>query len=106
MALEDTLAYADHASPDAAQAAYSGEWWETRSSEELRSIIRGGLEGGDMFDSAVREMERRSRDMSRRAHDAATAEAQHKTRQATVWGVVVLLGIVAVVAGLLIGRFS
>ena len=53
-----------------AQAAYPASWWENRSSEQLQDLLRAGLIGGELYDGAQRELERRARESARLAEQA------------------------------------
>lgn len=44
-----------------AEAPYSANWWEERSSEQLQEMVRAGLSAGEYGAGAVRELERRAR---------------------------------------------
>jgi hypothetical protein len=52
--------------------------WETRTQEELQSLIRAGFSAGEQYDLAVREIERRGREETRRAEQAAADEIEHR----------------------------
>ena len=73
------------------QEAASG--WESRSSDELRKAIAGGLQGGDAFYGAARELERRAAAMTEVAERDADAEraAQRKRLQLVVAGLAILV---------------
>lgn len=66
---------------------HSVAWWESRTAEQLRGIIKRGFAGGPDFPAAVTEMERRAREGSRRLHEAAATEAASRSkRKKIVWG--------------------
>jgi hypothetical protein len=74
--------HAVHAAPagttKAALEPHSPEWWHARTPDELRAIIVGGFEMGEMFDAATAEADRRA-DLQRRADEqAAKAEVVRK----------------------------
>src|SRR4051812_24795692 len=48
---------------------YSAEWWQERSTTELRDIIKRGFSLGPAYDGAVVETERRAREALRRIRD-------------------------------------
>ena len=62
---------------DETKVLYSEAWWETRTSGQLRELIERGLAGGEAFDGAVREMERRDRE-ARRRQEAAEADMRRR----------------------------
>lgn len=69
---------------------YSGGWWEDLTDEGLREIKRGNFPGGDAYDGAVAEQERRSR-----------LRRERRDRRIASWGMVAaVIAAVASVAGL------
>ena len=76
MTASNTLADPGARSAHEAHEPYSAAWWENRTAEELRDIIKRGFAGGQTFDRAVEETERRAREMAKRAREAAAAEAE------------------------------
>ena len=64
----------------ATSAPHSAEWWAARTPAELREIIKRGLSGGETFQSAVAEAERRASEEARRLRDKETAEAERLAR--------------------------
>lgn len=94
MTLNETLAVTGTTVPDEATGQYSAEWWEGRTAEELRDIIKRGFSGGLAFQGAVSETERRAREETRRLRAAAAVEAERRTRRNRV----IVLGTVAAVA--------
>jgi len=46
---------------------YSAEWWQARTTAELREIIKHGFRHGAPYEMAVAETERRAREAVRRA---------------------------------------
>jgi hypothetical protein len=59
---------------------FSAAWWEARSPEELRDIIKRGFAGGDAFQGAVAEAERRAREATTRLRDAAAVAAAKRKK--------------------------
>jgi len=76
--------------------------WQDRSHEELSSIIRRGVQGGDPFFAASLEMERRAKeeDAARDAQQAITA----RTIKRIHWEVYVLVGLMALAVLILLLR--
>lgn len=79
---------------------YSAGWWQLRTAEELRDIIKRGFSGGDVFHGAVSEAERRAREETRRLREAAAAEADRKKRRRLLALSAVAAASVATSAGL------
>jgi hypothetical protein len=95
--------------PDASEAPYTDKWWADRTYDDLQHIIRGGFAGGDVYDGALRELERRARAMERQAEAAATAETkrQKSARLLTrFWflAAIIAAAAIAAVAGVLSTR--
>jgi hypothetical protein len=59
---------------------YSAEWWQERSTTELRDIIKRGFSLGPAYDGAVVETERRAREALRRIRDDNAVVEQRKAR--------------------------
>ena len=76
--------------------------WENRSAGELRKIVEHGLAGGESFEGAARELERRARNVTRQAEETSEADRIHQ--QALVRYLLGGLALVAV-AGLIFGLF-
>lgn len=82
--------------PDTSAEPYSAEWWQQRTAEELRDIIKRGFAGGEAFQGAVSETERRAREETRRLRDlAAVAADRARTRKRLVQGSIALVVIAA-----------
>jgi hypothetical protein len=62
----------------AALGPHSPEWWHARTADELRAIIVGGFEMGEMFDAATAEADRRAALQRRADERAAEAEMVRK----------------------------
>jgi hypothetical protein len=60
------------------EAAYPESWWKSRTAEQLQEFVRAGFISGKLFDGAQRELERRARESSRRAAEAAEEKVQHR----------------------------
>lgn len=80
MTFNETIAVTGTSGSDGAAEPYSAAWWELRSAEELRDIIKRGFAGGEAFQGAVSETERRARDETRRLRDAAALEAERRRK--------------------------
>ena len=66
---------------DAAPEPYSAEWWQVRTPNELRDIIKRGFGVGQVaYDGAVLETERRAREAMRRVRDQAEEAEQQQTK--------------------------
>ena len=66
---------------------YSVAWWESRTAEDLRDIINRGFAGGQVFQAANAEIERRARQETRRLRDLAEATARaRRKRNEIIWG--------------------
>ena len=66
---------------DAAPEPYSAEWWQVRTPNELRDIIKRGFGVGQVaYDGAVLETERRAREAMRRVRDQAEQAEQQQTK--------------------------
>ena len=57
--------------------AEQADWWTNCSTAQLKEIVSAGVSGGDRFDFAVREIERRSRE-SRTLVEANDAERKQR----------------------------
>ena len=103
MTTETALAQPDvDASPDAEPPLLDGAW-SHRSARELREIVEHGLQGGEGFEGAVRELERRARSVARETEDASQADRIHRQ---TLLRIIVAGLILVAVAGLLFGLFQ
>ncbi len=99
MAVDNVSTFTITRSRDGAAEQFSAEWWQRRTAEELRDIINRGFAGGQTFRAAVDEVERRSREETRRLRDVAArqAEAQRKRNRfiLAVGGALAALAIMA-----------
>jgi hypothetical protein len=59
-------------------------WWESRTPDELREIIKRGFGGGETYDRAVAETERRAREAMRRMRAESDAVARREARKRMV----------------------
>ncbi len=94
MTLNETLAFPGTSPPNEAAEPYSATWWEGRTAEELRDIINRGFSGGQAFQGAVSETERRAREETRRLRTVAAFEAERRRKRNRI----IVLGTVAAVA--------
>jgi hypothetical protein len=82
---------------------FSAEWWESRTSEELRDFIKRGFSGGLIFEQAMAEDERRSRDAVKLIRTSALEAEIRSVRRTRLIRIlagcaaVVLIGIAALV---------
>ena len=72
--------------------------WESRSSDELMEIVRRGLQGGDTFDAAQREMERRAAENLRREDASAAAGARRIRKERVLLAAFATLALAAALA--------
>jgi hypothetical protein len=79
---------------------FSAEWWQERTTTELRDIIKRGFGLGPAYDGAVAETERRARETVRRVREEQDATARRNSKLRLM----VLSGILA--AMLAIGLFD
>jgi hypothetical protein len=84
MTFNETLAVIGTSGPDEAAEPYSAAWWQRRTAEELRDIIKRGFSGGQAFHGAVSETERRAREETRRLRDVAAVEAERRRKRRRV----------------------
>ncbi len=81
----------------------SPDWWQSRSSDELRAIVQRGVQGGELFFAAAAEMERRAR-QTEAARDAQQEEAV-KTSRRLGWELKLLFAVGLVAALILLLRW-
>jgi hypothetical protein len=63
-----------------AEVSFSASWWESRTSEQLQDMIRGGFAVGEASAGAHREIERRARERARLEKREAELRAVHRKR--------------------------
>jgi hypothetical protein len=83
------------------QEAFSAAWWQQRTPEELRDIIKRGFSGGPAFAGAVAEAERRAREETQRirADAAAGAELRRRRRKsmaAVAGGILLAIAVISI----------
>jgi ribosomal protein S19E (S16A) len=93
MTIEETIAVAGKTSTSESQEQFSADWWQRRTAEELRDIIKRGFAGGEAFQGAVAEAERRARDVTRKLREKAAIESEARRKRRLV-----LLGSLAAVS--------
>lgn len=74
-----------------AEANFSTAWWESRTSEQLRDMIRGGLSVGDLSVGAHREIERRAREGIRLEMHEATLRILRQRRFWMLTGTLIVM---------------
>ena len=91
-----------HPPQDAAPEPYTAEWWQARTPNELRDIIKRGFGLGQAYDGAVLETERRAREAMRRIRDEAEQAQQRKTKAPLIFlgGTLALLIVLVIVVWL------
>ena len=91
-----------HPRQDAAPEPYTAEWWQARTPNELRDIIKRGFGLGQAYDGAVLETERRAREAMRRIRDEAEQAQQRKTKAQLIFlgGTLALLIVLVIVVWL------
>lgn len=95
MAVKETLAVIRADTATEAVEPYSVAWWESRTAEELRDIINRGFAGGQAFQAAVAEAERRSREETKRLRALAALQAERRNKRNRI-----IMGIVGAVAAI------
>ena len=99
MALDEKVAVTG--TSDAKQEArepFSAAWWQNRTAEELRDIINRGFAGGEAFQGAVAEAERRGREATKRLREAAVIEAARRKKHMRLIGLGALAALVVLVS--------
>ena len=61
-----------------AEMLNSPAWWQARSSDELQAIVHRGIQAGDAFVAAAKEMERRAAEQRRREDEEQNALVIHE----------------------------
>lgn len=82
-----------------AEQAYSREWWESRTGNELQHIVRSGLAAGDVGMQAHQELERRARALDKADEQKAEIKVAHGAvlRLRILGGVLIFLLILLVI---------
>jgi hypothetical protein len=93
MTIDETTMPALAEEPPAEPLPLSAEWWELRSAEELRDIIKRGFGVGPAYDGAVAETERRARESVRHLREQKATVDRGNARMRLL----ALTGILAVV---------
>ena len=65
---------------EAAPEPFSAEWWQERTTTELRDIIKRGFSLGPAYDGAVAETERRARETLRRVREEQNVAARRNAK--------------------------
>jgi hypothetical protein len=85
MTYNETLSDRRKKAPADASEPFSAAWWERRTAEELRDIIKRGFSGGEAFQGAVTETERRARKETSRLRHIAAIEAEQRQKRKRVF---------------------
>ena len=93
MTVNETLIRTGFEEPEPEPPPYSAAWWELRTAQELRDMIKRGFEVGPAYDGAVVETERRARERMRELRESAAAvERGHsKARLLALGGILAIL---------------
>lgn len=75
---------------------YSADWWQARTTAELRDIITHGFRHGPPYEMAVAETERRAREAVRRAREAQDAAERKSGKVRLMVLAAVLAAVVAI----------
>ena len=102
MSVDQDFAITAVHSVGASREHLSAAWWEARSAEELRDIIKRGFAGGEAFQGAVAEAERRAGEVTRRLREEAAgkAAARRKLFKAAAIVTLVTVATIALSAGI------
>lgn len=73
-------AQADDLAGRVRSAAFSEDWWKSRTADELRDMINRGFAGGDLFTGASAEAARRSGEARKLADEEAAAVSRMERR--------------------------
>jgi hypothetical protein len=95
MTVEETQRTLKATALDEASERYSADWWQMRSPQELREIIKRGFGLGTAYDGAIAETERRARDALKKIREG---ESQSRRKMA-VTRLYVLSAVLALVIG-------
>ena len=61
---------------------YTASWWKDQTHEHLQELIRTGFSGGEQYQGAHRELERRAKEAAQRANAAAAARIKDRADRA------------------------
>ena len=100
MTIDDALVLPATRTADEAIEPYSAAWWECRTAEELRDIIKRGFSGGFAFQAAVAETERRARMETRRLRELAAREAALRRKRIMIGTAASAAAAIAAVVGI------
>ena len=91
--VNETLIRTGIEEPEAEPPPYSAAWWELRSAQELRDMIKRGFDVGTAYDGAVVETERRARQRTRelREQAAVVERTQARTRLLALAGILAIV---------------
>ena len=96
MTIDQAQAASDAHVAKEAPEPFSAEWWQERTTTELRDIIKRGFGLGAAYDGAVAETERRARETLRRVREDQTATARRNAKQRLMVLGAILAGVLAI----------
>ena len=86
------------AANDGPREPFSAAWWQNRSAEELRDIIKRGFAGGEAFKGAVAEAERRGREATKRLRAEAAIEAEQRKKRMRIIAAAAVAALLVLIA--------
>ena len=99
MALDEQVAVTGISDvPNEPRETFSAAWWQNRTAEELSDIIKRGFAGGEAFQGAVAEAERRGREATQRLREAAAVEAERRKNRMRIVGLAALATLIVLVS--------
>lgn len=60
----------------------TASWWQSQTREQLQEYVRTGFNGGEQFEGAQRELERRAKESTQRLNDASAARIKERQDKA------------------------
>jgi len=78
MTVQEGLVVEPTLSAPTAEMLNSPAWWQARSSDELQAMVHRGIQAGDAFVAAAKEMERRAAEQRRIEDEEENALVIHE----------------------------